>query len=176
MNSTDFENTPSPAAQPYYRPCVGVALFNDQGCVWVGKRISEPGNDLHYAWQMPQGGIDTGEDPKIAVFREMQEETGTSNASLIRESAHWFHYDLPDHLLRSSDRNKFRGQTQKWFALRFTGSDSEFRLDTHAKPEFSTWRWVSLHEVPELIVPFKRDVYKKVVEEFKDLPERIVNE
>ncbi|NQW00324.1 MAG: RNA pyrophosphohydrolase [Rhodospirillales bacterium] len=175
MKPTDVNLDRTPSALSYYRPCVGAMLFNDQGLVWVGKRISE-GNDLDYAWQMPQGGIDAGEPPRKAVLRELLEETGTANARIVRESAQWFSYDLPENLLRNSPKSTFRGQIQKWFALRFNGEDYEFRLDTHDKPEFSTWAWVNLEEVPELIVPFKRDVYKNVVEEFKDLPERIINE
>lgn len=170
-NSPDSEQGPV-----YYRPCVGVALFNDEGRVWVGKRISEPGSNIKFAWQMPQGGIDKGEDPKVAVLRELHEETGTKNAVIIRESSKWFSYDLPTNMRNMSKRGVFRGQTQKWFALRFKGNDSDFKLDTHEKPEFSSWKWVRLEEVPELIVPFKRDVYINVVEEFKDLPERVANE
>ena len=160
----------------FYRPCVGAVLFNPRGLVWVGKRISEPSSDFEYAWQMPQGGIDDGEDPRDAVIRELLEETGSDNSEILRESQSWLSYDLPHPLQRKSAKRKLRGQTQKWFALRFTGNDSEFNLNLHEKPEFSTWKWVALTEVPELIVPFKRDVYKKVVEEFKDLPERISSE
>ncbi len=175
---TDFESTTnaSDPALMYYRPCVGVVLFNDQGQVWVGKRINEPGIGFQYTWQMPQGGIDRGEDPSAAAVRELQEETGATNAEIIREAANWYSYDLPKNMRNPSRKGLFRGQTQKWFALRFKGNDSEFQLDTYKKPEFSNWKWVNLVEVPELIVPFKRDVYVNVVEEFKDLPERIANE
>lgn len=173
----DENNSPTEFDQPtYYRPCVGAVLFNDQGLVWVGKRIAEPRSDLEYAWQMPQGGIDTGETPDIAVKRELLEETGANHSEILRESENWLHYDVPPHLFRKTGKGGFRGQTQKWFALRFLGNDSEFQLDIHEKPEFSAWKWVNLEEVPELIVPFKRDVYIKVVEEFRDLPERIANE
>ena len=163
-------------ASSYYRPCVGAVLFNDQGQVWLGKRIELPNEFLNYAWQMPQGGIDTGEDPADAVMRELMEETGADHAEIIMESAHWYDYDLSENLLRNTNKGHFKGQTQKWFALRFKGSDNNFDLNTHEKPEFSQWRWADLNEVPDLIVPFKRDVYKNVVNEFKDIPERIANE
>lgn len=172
QNSSDMASDGS----DYYRPCVGAVLFNDQGLVWVGKRIGEPTGDFEYAWQMPQGGIDVGEDPKVAVKRELMEETGTDQSEILRESMKWYNYDVPGSGFRKNRYGNFRGQTQKWFALRFKGTDSDFKLDLHEKPEFSTWKWVALEEVPELIVPFKRDVYKKVVEEFYDLPERIANE
>ena len=160
----------------FYRPCVGAVLFNDQGRVWLGKRIEKQNKFLNYAWQMPQGGIDAGEDPADAVMRELMEETGADHAEIIMESAHWFDYDLSEKLLRNTNKGHFKGQTQKWFALRFKGSDNDFDLNTHEKPEFSEWRWADLNEVPDLIVPFKRDVYKNVVNEFKDIPERIANE
>ncbi len=172
ISPNDQPNSP----QDFYRPCVGIALFNDEGLVWVGKRVSDPGIKMRFAWQMPQGGIDSGESPEVAAMRELEEETGTQNAIIIREATKWFSYDLPQSMRNTSKKGVFRGQTQKWFALRFTGKDSEFRLDTHDKPEFSSWKWVSLDEVPELIVPFKRNVYIDVVKEFKDLPERIADE
>ncbi len=176
MPSSSSNNRKRGGEPPYYRPCVGAVLFNPQGLVWVGKRISEPGNTLDYAWQMPQGGIDVGEDPRLAVFRELLEETGTDRAEIVRESVDWLRYDLPEQYTKSTRKGQFRGQTQKWFALRYNGTDSEFNLNFHEKPEFSEWRWTRLEAVPELIVPFKRDVYKSVVAEFEDLPERIANE
>jgi putative (di)nucleoside polyphosphate hydrolase len=160
----------------YYRQCVGAVLFNKQGQVWLGKRIEEKNKFRRYAWQMPQGGIDPGEDPSVAVMRELMEETGTDRAQIYRSSVHWFNYDLPKKLMRNDHNGGFKGQTQKWFALRFNGSDSDFNLNTHEKPEFSEWRWASLNDIADLIVPFKRDVYVNVVDEFKDIPERIVNE
>lgn len=176
MPSKNPKNQKPETGLPYYRPCVGVVLFNPAGLVWVGKRISDPGNSLAYAWQMPQGGIDAGEDPKRAVFRELLEETGTDKAEIVQESADWLSYDLPEQYTKSNRKGLFRGQKQKWFAMRFMGTDSEFDLNLHEKPEFSEWRWARFEKVPELIVPFKRDVYKSVVAEFKDLPERIANE
>jgi putative (di)nucleoside polyphosphate hydrolase len=151
-------------------------LFNKQGKVWLGKRIEEPNKFQNYAWQMPQGGIDLGEEPADAVMRELLEETGTDRAQIYRRSVHWFNYDLPKSLLREDQEWNFKGQTQKWFALRFNGSDKDFNLNTHEKPEFSEWCWVNLNNVADLIVPFKRDVYMNVVDEFKDIPERIANE
>jgi putative (di)nucleoside polyphosphate hydrolase len=160
----------------YYRPCVGAALFNEKGLVWLGKRITESKKIQKYEWQMPQGGIDPGEDPAEAVMRELMEETGTDRAQIYRKSIHWFNYDLPKNLLRNDRNGNYKGQTQKWFALRFIGSDDDFNLNTHEKPEFSEWCWSSLNAVTHLIVPFKRDVYMNVVNEFKDIPERIANE
>ena len=112
----------------YYRQCVGAVLFNKQGQVWLGKRIEEKNKFRRYAWQMPQGGIDPGEDPSVAVMRELMEETGTDRAQIYRSSVHWFNYDLPKKLMRNDHNGGFKGQTQKWFALRFNGSDSDFNL------------------------------------------------
>jgi putative (di)nucleoside polyphosphate hydrolase len=166
-NVADYAHLP-------YRPCVGGALFNRDGLVWIGKRISRPGDNLVDAWQMPQGGIDEGEDPSKAVFRELREETGIDAAEIIAETRDWVTYELPNHLLGVSWGGKFRGQKQKWYGLRFLGEDSDFDLNTFDEPEFSTWRWARLEELPDLVVPFKRDVYTKLAEEFRDLPERIV--
>ena len=158
-----------------YRPCVGAVLFFFFFLVWVGKRIGETNKSQSYAWQMPQGGIDLGEDPADAVMRELMEETGTNRAQIYRKSAYWFNYDLPKNLVKKDHNSGFKGQTQKWFALYFNGSDNDFNLNTHEKPEFSDWCWVNLIDVTDLIVPFKRDVYKNVVNEFKDIPQRITN-
>jgi putative (di)nucleoside polyphosphate hydrolase len=117
---------------------------------------------------MPQGGIDEGETPEQAVMRELKEEIGTGKAEIIRAHPDWLAYDLPPHLIGVALHGKFRGQKQKWFALRFTGKDSDIDLRTH-EPEFATWRWVSMEELPRLIVPFKRNTYKKVIAAFKDL-------
>ena len=160
----------------YYRQCVGAMLFNNKGYVWLGKRIGQPNKFQRYVWQMPQGGIDQGEDPADAVMRELMEETGTNNAQIYRTSVKWFNYNLPKKLLRKDHDKIYKGQTQKWFALRFNGSDSDFNLNTHKKPEFSEWKWASLNDITDLIVPFKRNVYMNVVNEFKDIPEKIVNE
>ena len=160
-----------------YRPCVGVALFNPQGRVFVGRRRSDapvkPGLDDRYAWQMPQGGIDAGEAPLEAALRELYEETSVRSVSLLGEASDWYAYDFPSSVAGRAWRGRYRGQRQKWFAFRFEGEETEINVDhpgggTH-RPEFSAWRWVALHEVPGLIIPFKRPVYEKVVSEFEPL-------
>ena len=156
-----------------YRPCVGAALFNPEGLVWIGKRISRTGDNLIDAWQMPQGGIDPGEDPRQAVLRELREEIGTDRAEIIAETGDWLTYELPPHLRGVSWGGKFRGQKQKWFALRFLGEDCDFDLNTYSEPEFSSWKWAPLEQLPEMIVPFKRDVYSSLVNEFRHFPESL---
>jgi putative (di)nucleoside polyphosphate hydrolase len=141
-----------------YRPCVGIMLFNQDGKVFVGKRIDQTVE----GWQMPQGGIDKGEEPKEAVLRELHEEVGTSKAEILGEMEDWVTYDLPKHLIGVAFHGKYRGQKQKWFALRFTGRDSDIDLAAH-EPEFADFKWVDLHELPDLIVPFKRDTYRQVI-------------
>jgi len=147
-----------------YRPCVGVAVFNREGHVFVGRRIGAS-NDENYLWQMPQGGIDQGEKPIDAAYRELHEETGIESVELIAEAPEWLKYDLP---VGRSKRwsGKYRGQTQRWFAFRFVGDESEIRFDLHGKPEFDGWRWVELDKVPALIIPFKKPVYEDVVRYF----------
>ena len=147
-----------------YRPCVGIMLFNKDGKVFVGKRIDQTVE----GWQMPQGGIDKGEMPKEAALRELKEEVGTAKAEIIGEMDDWVTYDLPKHLVGVGFHGKYRGQRQKWFALRFTGKDSDIDLTAH-EPEFSDYQWVSLAALPDLIVPFKRDTYKAVIAAFKSL-------
>jgi len=141
-----------------YRPCVGIMLFNRDGKVFVGKRIDQTVE----GWQMPQGGIDKGESPKQAALRELKEEVGTDKAEIISEMEDWITYDLPKHLIGVAFHGKYRGQKQKWFALRFTGENGDIDLTTH-EPEFSAFRWVDLKTLPSLIVPFKRDTYKAVI-------------
>jgi putative (di)nucleoside polyphosphate hydrolase len=150
--------------RPGYRPCVGIYLLDGAGRVFVGQRVDLSAE----AWQMPQGGIDRGETPAAAARREMLEEIGTDRAKLVQESRVWRSYDLPPELVRRSWRGRFRGQTQKWLAFRFTGDDRDIRLDT-PHPEFSTWRWMTPDELLGLIVPFKRAVYVSVVAEFRPL-------
>jgi putative (di)nucleoside polyphosphate hydrolase len=133
-------------------------LFNRDGKVFVGKRIDQTVE----GWQMPQGGIDKGESPKQAALRELKEEVGTDKAEIISEMEDWITYDLPKHLIGVAFHGKYRGQKQKWFALRFTGEDGDIDLTTH-EPEFSAFRWVDLKTLPSLIVPFKRDTYKAVI-------------
>jgi putative (di)nucleoside polyphosphate hydrolase len=147
-----------------YRPCVGIMLFNQDGEVFVGKRIDQTVE----GWQMPQGGIDKGETPREAVLRELQEEVGTGKAEIIGEMEDWITYDLPPHLVGVAFHGKYRGQRQTWFALRFTGSDADIDLAAH-EPEFSAFQWVSLEALPALIVPFKRETYKAVIAAFRNL-------
>jgi putative (di)nucleoside polyphosphate hydrolase len=147
----------SPSDLPY-RPCVGIMLFNADGKVFVGNRLDQTVE----SWQMPQGGIDKGETPKEAVLRELKEEIGTKKADIIAEMDDWVTYDLPAHLVGIAFHGKYKGQRQKWFALRFTGKDSDIDLTAH-DPEFSSYRWVTLQELPDLIVPFKRETYKSVI-------------
>ena len=146
-----------------YRPNVGVALFSDQGHVFLGRRVNSHGP---FQWQMPQGGIDDGEDPATAVLREMEEEIGVPAklVTLLGESSDWIYYDFPPEL-KARLSGPYLGQRQKWFALRFRGSDGDIRLDLHT-PEFDAWRWARLEEVPALVIPFKRHVYEQVVREF----------
>ena len=145
-----------------YRPCVGMMLINPAGLVFVGQRI----DNLVEAWQMPQGGIDEGEDPQTAALRELGEEIGTEKAEIIAESTDWLTYDLPAAVRDRVWGGRFRGQRQKWFALRFLGDDAEFDLNTHHKPEFSAWRWAPMAELPSLVVPFKRSMYLGILESF----------
>ena len=151
-----------------YRPCVGVMLVNANGHVFVGKRIDNKEGD---AWQMPQGGIDEGEELHPAGLRELYEETGVSAdlVTIIAESREEHFYDLPAELVGKLWRGRYRGQRQKWLLLRFAGEDHDIRLDAHDPAEFLEWRWVDPELLPELIVPFKKRVYRQVVEEFRDL-------
>jgi putative (di)nucleoside polyphosphate hydrolase len=154
-----------PVPNDDYRRCVGIMLINRKGQVFVGSRVER---NFRNAWQMPQGGIDRGETPKQAALRELHEEVGTNKAEVLAEHPAWLRYDLPPELSRRTWRGKFRGQTQKWFAMRFLGEDRDIRLDAHHQ-EFEAWKWVAMAELPRLIVPFKRAVYEAVVEEFKHL-------
>lgn len=147
-----------------YRPCVGVMLINANGDVFVGRRIDQTVE----GWQLPQGGIDEGESPAEAAFRELEEEIGTRNAVLLREYEDWLSYDLPAHLLGVALHGRFRGQRQKWLAMRFRGTDSEINVNT-ADPEFGEWKWLPVDVLPRLVVPFKRDTYAKIIDAFRDL-------
>ena len=165
---------PDIAALPY-RPCVGIALFNKAGRVWIGRRsdANSEGEGKGHWWQMPQGGLDENEDPYEAALRELYEETSVESVSLIREAPGWFTYDLPPELVAVSWKGRYRGQKQKWFALRFEGKDSEIDVlhpggGKHSA-EFTDWRWEKLDRLPDLIVPFKRGVYSEVVHAFADI-------
>ena len=146
-----------------YRANVGAVLFNAQGRVFVGRRADQA---LGGAWQLPQGGIDGDEDPQVAVFRELQEEIGSADATVIGEHTDWLTYDLPDHLVGKAFGGRYRGQRQRWFALRFQGQDSDIRLDLDPHPEFDAWRWAELAELPGLAVAFKRPIYEVLVQSF----------
>lgn len=154
-----------------YRPCVGLMILNQSGLVWIGRRVdARTQGSVGSWWQMPQGGIDDGETPEAAALREMREETGMRNGRIIGESARWYPYDLPANLQSRVWGGKYRGQTQKWFAIRFTGSDSEIDISpAEHEAEFADWRWAPVGEVLQLIVPFKRDVYAAVIDEFRSI-------
>ncbi len=150
-----------------YRRNVGAVLFSPLGLVLIAHRIGMPMHEgPDGGWQLPQGGIDDGEDPRAAVLRELEEEIGTAKAEIIGEHPDWLHYDLPPHLMGVAWGGRFRGQSQKWFALRFLGQDSDIRLDADSHPEFDAWRWVKLADLPSLAVGFKRPVYESLAETF----------
>jgi putative (di)nucleoside polyphosphate hydrolase len=146
-------------------------LLNARGFVWIGRRLQKQNDDgVGHWWQMPQGGIDKGEDPAVAALRELEEETAVRSAKIIAEAPDWYNYDLPEHLIGHSWKGKYRGQTQKWFAARFLGQDSEINLAPEGhKQEFDQWRWAKMSEMLDLIVPFKKPVYEKVVAAFRHL-------
>ena len=157
-----------------YRPCVGVMVFNRAGKVFVGRRAgnTDKNEGRGHWWQMPQGGIDEGEDPQAAALRELFEEISITSVELIAESAGWLTYDLPQDLLGVAWKGRYRGQKQKWFAARFSGSEQEIDVTDPGnghKAEFDTWKWVEAGRLVDLIVPFKRAVYEKVVAEFSHL-------
>ncbi|MEM9737223.1 MAG: RNA pyrophosphohydrolase [Pseudomonadota bacterium] len=161
MSLTDASITALP-----YRPCVGLVILNREGKIFAGQRI----DNAQDAWQMPQGGIDPGETPREAALRELTEETGIGAAKVevLRESTEWHAYDLPRHLIPKLWGGRYRGQTQRWFLLQFSGDDREVVIDTD-EPEFRTWAWMGEAELIRKIVPFKRDTYLRVFAEFQDL-------
>ena len=148
-----------------YRKCVGMMILNSNMEILVGRRLDHPSG----YWQMPQGGINDNENPKEAVWREMLEEIGTNNAELIKISNQWINYDIPSETLKTLPWGDiYIGQTQKWFAYDFLGEDDDINVGTD-NPEFSEWKWSRMDSIVDSIVPFKRDVYAKILEEFKDI-------
>ncbi len=147
-----------------YRPCVGIMLLNADNQIFIARRRDQSVE----AWQMPQGGIDKGEEAVEAAFRELREETSVQSAELIEEADRWFTYDLPEHLVGVALKGKYRGQKQRWFAMRLTGADAEINLETD-DPEFEAWKWASRQEVVEAIVPFKKPLYEEVTAAFAHL-------
>lgn len=158
---SEFENLP-------YRPCVGVMLVNGHGKVFVGKRIDNKEGDW---WQMPQGGMDDGEDVVTAGLRELAEETGctAANATVVASTKEELLYDLPEELIGTLWGGKYRGQRQYWLLVRFTGEDADIDLEAHDPPEFCAWKWVDPELLPDLIIPFKKRIYRAVLEEFRGL-------
>lgn len=155
MTQNNYTNLP-------YRPCAGIFLLNQHNQVFVGARLD---SSAEY-WQMPQGGIDAGESPYDAAMRELKEEIGSNDAALLQEASDWIDYDLPDQLLGKVWGGKYRGQRQKWFAMRFLGRDQDINLNT-PHPEFSRWQWLAVDQLQSVCVDFKRSVYHKITEEFK---------
>lgn len=152
MNKTDLP----------YRPCAGMMLLNRENKVFVGQRL----DTTMEAWQMPQGGIDEGEDAKRAALRELLEEIGTDKVEIIARTPGWLFYDLPDDLIGKVWGGKYRGQKQKWYLMRFLGKDEDINLETH-HPEFSSWKWSEVDDIPDMAVAFKRPLYRAVIEEFQ---------
>jgi putative (di)nucleoside polyphosphate hydrolase len=150
-----------------YRPNVGAVLFDWRGMVFVARRADFPNAEGPAGgWQLPQGGIDANEDPRGAVLRELAEEIGTDRAEIIGEHPEWFTYDLPRELVGVALGGRFRGQRQRWYALRFTGADGDIRLDADPHPEFDAWQWTTLESLPGLAVPFKRAIYEVLARDF----------
>ena len=162
-----------------YRDCVGIALFNRAGEVFIARRILTPGPDISEVdapWQMPQGGIDAGEEPLPAAYRELYEETGIRTIRLLAQAPDWIYYDLPDEVLGIALKGKYRGQRQKWFAFLFEGEEAEINVlgdKLGIDPEFDAWRWEDFSAVPDLIVPFKRPAYLEMHAAFAQLPDEI---
>jgi putative (di)nucleoside polyphosphate hydrolase len=161
-----------PAGPLPVRACVGIMLLNREGKVWVGRRRPKwAGDHAAHIWQMPQGGIEKYEPPRLAALRELREETGVTSVEIIAEHPDWLTYELPEALIGIALKGRYRGQRQKWFAMRFTGVDTEIDIAAGEglKAEFESWRWAPIAIVPKLIVPFKRDVYEQVTGAFGHL-------
>jgi putative (di)nucleoside polyphosphate hydrolase len=156
-----------------YRPCAGMMVLNRKGRVFIGRRNGGPEHvDEIHVWQMPQGGLDDGEDPYPAALRELYEETNIRSVEKLGEIAEWLKYDLPPDVASHAWKGRYRGQKQKWFCFRFTGDESEINVESPAgghEPEFTDWRWEPMENLPNLIIPFKRKVYERVVAEFAPL-------
>jgi putative (di)nucleoside polyphosphate hydrolase len=174
MSKPDREKMP-------YRDCVGIAVFNAAGKVFIGRRKPdedpEVSSEFGSPWQMPQGGIDKGEEPADTALRELFEETSIRSVEPLGEVPGWIYYDLPDEALGVALKGKYRGQRQRWFAFRFTGEESEIDVvhpgDGAMPAEFDTWRWEELSKLPELVVAFKRGVYLEVAQAFRGLPAKL---
>lgn len=169
----DRSDQPSPQGNTLpLRLCVGIMLINPSGLVWVGRRIPKWADETSgFIWQMPQGGIAKGETPIEAALRELKEETGARSVELLHESRDWINYELPEHLIGVALKGRYRGQSQKWFAMRYLGDHREIDIAPRKKlkAEFDAWRWAEASELTELIVPFKRPAYEAVVSEFRHL-------
>jgi putative (di)nucleoside polyphosphate hydrolase len=160
-------DAPSPDLS-LYRPNVGVVLFNAQGKVWIGRRAK---TDSPHNWQFPQGGVDDGEDLYDAARRELHEETGVRSTTLLDQTQNWMTYDFPKGWSGTKALKGWRGQKQIWFALRFEGEDSEVDLNLHSPAEFDAWRWAEIDQVVDLVVPFKRAAYERVIAAFRRFTE-----
>ena len=157
-----------------YRPCIGITVLNRDGRVFIGRRAGGPEHiDETHVWQMPQGGLDDGEDPYACALRELYEETSIRSVERLASIDDWLTYDIPREILGQAWKGKYRGQTQKWFALRFTGDDSEIDVQHPGggkhKAEFAAWRWEPMKTLPGLVVPFKRKIYERVAKDFAHL-------
>ena len=148
-----------------YRQCAGIVLFNGSGMVLVGKRIDQ----ITEAWQMPQGGIDENEEPLEAALRELKEEINTANVEILAESKNWYTYDLPKNLREKLWKGMYRGQNQKWFAMKYLGDDNQIQPQSVEKPEFNDWKWIDIEDLPRVAIKFKQDIYRSISVEFYEI-------
>jgi len=170
MTLSDFEESDQLAMEGLpYRSGVGIMLLNKYNLVFVAQRIDFKED----AWQMPQGGIDPGENPRQAALRELKEEAGTDMVEIVAESKEWLEYDLPSDLISKIWKGRFRGQRQRWFVMRFLGEDRDINIHTD-EPEFDAWKWADPIDLPDLIVPFKKGLYEKVLEEFSPVISKVL--
>lgn len=147
-----------------YRPCVGIMLFNKQGNIFIGKRF-----DSDSYWQMPQGGVDDGEELEQAALRELLEEVGTDKAEIVSKNKEWIHYNLPEEVIPTCWNGRYSGQKQRWFLMKFCGKDKDININYTDHPEFKEWRWQNVDDLVASAIPFKKEVYKKVIEEFSSI-------